>query len=554
MAYEKKERKAAGRYQKKDGGDKERRSSYSKGGQRDSRKGPSDRSKPRTGGFRGDRDKPRGRSFDSNRRPGSRDSRPRSGKEYRPREETPKEPQKIRIPQDAARLLYRGIDCQIKGNTNLAMIMFLHGSVMMSEGCQNNAERILKEAGKDRFVSIRSEIGPNCSEDALVEFDYLCIRRDAGYDRTFFDGEYSKRNMHAIFRKICLEEVEGNDPVIDEFASMADRDEAKVIEGLDYLRRKKDSEKAEKHLKRIQDAIELRKSVNVLFTRAMNGDSRAAQELKRHSKDIPEAAFFSEFLSARAEGNQVEWLRSKYPQFKDLIIAKQAEFKIQDDPFGQYLGAKNLESKKEEYMSVMMNAARMGSQEAIDELRNKLFRDDVRKCLAGIYLKEEDLEKLLSVYEAGLDDQYYLDQYCGSDEELVLKVGSALGRHSVTKEMDWLKDHYLKGMDFCRTALIERSKDERNMSKKMVYTLHDVGCDLEAAQLYFELEGDTELPSVKWLKKVCTSDEVTEYVRRHYEETGDLATFDTIFIDDGYQKRSRPRQSGGRPSARKGRR
>ncbi len=490
---------------------------------------------------RGDR-----RSFDRRDDRGPR--RDQRSYDRPPRDESSEpheENRRLTLPKDATRLLNRGIDCLVNGDTNVAMVMFLHGSVMMSEGCRNNAERILREAGNDSFQSIRTAIGPNCSEDALTEFDYLCIERDKGYDRTFFDGEYSKQTTHAIYRKICLEEVEGDDPIIDVFASRYPDDRDKVVKGLDLMRRRKDSASAEAHLKRIEDAVKLKQSVNVMFTRAMNGDARAVRELKENSKSVPEAAFFSEFLVARSEGNAVEWLRQKYPQYKDLIISKQGEFKVQDTPFGTYLKAKSLESKKEEYMSVMMNAARAGCQEAIDELSAKMFRNDVRKCLAGIYLKNNDLANLMVVYQAGLDEMYYLDQYCADSRERILEVGSELGKQSVSKEIDWLKDHYDKGMNFCKEALIEKSKDEFYHTKKMIYALHDVGADMEAAKLYFEMEGDPEVPSVKWLKKVCSDEEVKEFVRKHYEETADLATFESIFEEDGYE--SRPKRRGGGP-------
>ncbi len=539
---------------------------------RDRGDGPKDRE--RTKGYR-----PRDGQNSGDRRPRDRDSRPRDGdrrffgnregrsprrdsrtfdRERNPRDEradTGEETRRLTLPKDASRLLNRGIDCLVKGEDNTAMIMFLHGSVMMSEGCRNNAERILREAGKDSFQSIRSAIGPNCSEDALIEFDYLCMERDKDYDRTFFDSEYSKQNTHAIYRKICLEEVEGDDPIIDVFASRYPEDKDKVVRGLDLLRRKKDSQSAEAHLNRIQDSIKLKQSVNVMFTRAMNGDARAVQELKENSKKVPEAAFYSEFLVARSEGNEVEWLRAKYPQYKDLIISKQGEFKIQDTPFGTYLKAKSLEAKKEEYMSVMMNAARAGCQEAIDELSTKMFRNDVRKCLAGIYLKNNDLANLMVVYQAGLDDMYYLDQYCGDSRERILEVGEELGRQSVGKEVDWLKDHYDRGMSFCKDALVEKSHDEFYHTKKMIYALHDIGTDMDAAKLYFEMEGDPEVPSVKWLKKVCADEETKEYIRQHYEERGETAVFDSIFEEDGYESRPKrrsggPKKFGGKPRRR----
>ncbi|AMK13920.1 hypothetical protein AUP07_0873 [methanogenic archaeon mixed culture ISO4-G1] len=468
------------------------------------------------------------------------------------REEKPvqQEPRKLLLPQDASRLLFRGIDCQVNGNDDLAMVMFLHGSVMMSEGCENNADRIIKSVGKDGVGEMRSRIAENCSDDALTEFDYLCITHFKDYDRTFLDRQFSEGTTHAIYRSICLEEVEGDDRIIDEFALRYKGNEEKVVAGLTVLSRKKDSEMADKHLARIKEAVELRKSVNVMFTRAMNGDARAVKELAKLSKQVPEAAFFSEYLKERMDGTHVEWLRAKYPQYRDLIISKQGEFRIQDTPFGMFLKAKSLEAKKEEWMSVMMNAAKAGSPEAMEELSSKMFRNDVRKCLASIYLKDEDLEGLLKVYDAGLDDQYYLDAYCGQDSERIILVGRELGKQTVGKEIDWLKDHSDKGMAFCRDELIERSKDERYKSKRMIYALHDTGADMEAAKLYFEMEGDVELPSVKWLKKVCTDESVKEFVRQHYESTADLATFDSIFADDGYERRPKlrgPARKGGRP-------
>ena len=493
-------------------------------------------------------DRPRRDNFHKEGRPARRDS---YRKDDDRRSDEPQEQRKILLPQDASRLLYRGIDCQVNGNDDLAMIMFLHGSVMMSEGCENNADRILKNVGREGRAPMRARIGPQCSEQALIEYDYLCIRRDPSFDRTFFDGEYSKKDVHAIYRKICLEEIEGDDPVIDVFASRYPDDDKKIIKGLEILKRKKDSVSAANHLERIEEGIKLKQSVYVLFTRSMNGDAKAVQELKQLSKKVPEAAFFSEFLSARAEGNQVEWLRSKYPQYKDLIISRQAEFKIKDDPFGIFLRAKNLEMKKEEYMSVMMEAARAGCPEAIDELSGKMFRNDVRKCLAGIYLKNNDLTNLLIVYQAGLDDMYYLDQYCGDDQERILEVGRELGKQSVGKEIEWLKDHYDKGMEFCRQALVDKSTDDFYRSKKMIYALHDIGADREAAELYFEMEGDPEIPSVKWLKKVCSDEDVKDFVRKHYEEKGDMATFDSIFEDDGYERRPKKQMNRShRPSGR----
>jgi len=454
------------------------------------------------------------------------------------------EPRKYLLPTDPSRLLSRGIDCQIKGNNNLALIMFLHGSVMMSEGCENNAARILRDIGKDNYADTRSEIASNCSEDALIEFDYLCITSSKDYKRTAFDAAFDDKNIHAIYRKICMEEIEGDDPVIETFASAYQDNSDKVVKGLEILKRKKDSVSAENHLLRIEDNVKLRQSVFTIFNRSMNGDVKAAGELKAIAGKVPEAAFFSEFLDAKASGKEIEWLRSKYENYGDLIIMHQSKFKIENDPFGTFLKAKSLESKKEEWISTMIYAAKAGSPEAIDELTGKMFRNDVRKCLAGIYLADRDLQKLVFVYQSGLEEMYYLDQYCGTDEQAILEVGRELGKQSFGKEIDWLKDHYDKGFMFCKDALVEKASDDLYHGKKLIYALHDVGEDMESAKLYLSMEGDPEIPSVKWLKKVCTSDEVTEFIKAHFEAKDDLATFESIFADDGYEHRPK-RSSGG---------
>jgi hypothetical protein len=150
---------------------------------------------------------------------------------------------------------------------------------------------------------------------------------------------------------------------------------------------------------------------------------------------------------------------------------------------------------------------------------------------------------------------YYLDQYCGDNRDRILEVGVELGKQSVAKEIDWLKDHYDKGMSFCRDALVEKSHDEFYHTKKMIYALHDVGADMDAAKLYFEMEGDPEVPSVKWLKKVCADEDTKEFIRQHYEEKGQTAVFDSIFEEDGYEHRPKrgafsSKRSGGKPHRR----
>ena len=63
--------------------------------------------------------------------------------------------------------------------------------------------------------------------------------------------------------------------------------------------------------------------------------------------------------------------------------------------------------------------------------------------------------------------------------------------------------------------------------------------------------GDRSLPSVKWRAKVCADEEAKEYVRSRFEEMGDLRTFDSIFVDDGYENRGKRKGNGGRPRDRR---
>ena len=113
-----------------------------------------------------------------------------------------------------------------------------------------------------------------------------------------------------------------------------------------------------------------------------------------------------------------------------------------------------------------------------------------------------------------------------------------VGRHmGGSREVDWLRKCCLDGSSECRDALVAIASVEDRRNKQLIYALHDVCADLDAAKLYFDMYGDPALPAVKWLAKVCEDEEAKEYVRSRFEEMGDLRTFDSIFVDDGYRKR-----------------
>lgn len=459
------------------------------------------------------------------------------------------------IPQDPAKLLYKGIDMQINGKSDIAMIMFLHGAVMMSEGCVRNAERILDETGRSGYLDLRGRIAAECTTDALLEFDYICLTKDPGFPRGYFDESYGDKGTHAIYRRICLGEVEGDDPIIDVFASRVDIEREKVVKGLDHLKRKKDSAIAARYLDELKESDRLRQSMNSLFVRARKGNADARDDLRRYSSTIPEAAFFLGYLEAMERGDAVEWLKSRMPEYEQIMVSKQAELRIGDDPFGKYLQARNLRMKGEEWVPAMMNAARAGSDEAATDLLPLTYRTDVARCLAGMYADADDLDRLMLVYRSGFDDLYQLERYCGEDPERVRAVGSELGKMGLAREIRWLKDHCDNGMVQCRDALIELSHDPLYQTKAMLYALHDIGADMEAAHLYFAMEGSPEIPSFKWLSKVCVDEDVKEFVRSHYEAKGDIGTFEAIFTDDGYvRKKDFKRGSGRGPGKRGGRR
>ena len=467
---------------------------------------------------------------DGDRKSGFRRDGPR---EHRPRGDEVPEKRKLPISTDPQKLLFKGTDLMVNGDNEKALLMFLHGSALMSKGCENNAVKILSSIGKEGFSDVRTRIADDCSDDALIEFDYLCQTVDSEYDCSFLESRYDRKDTNAIYRMICMGRVDAEDEIIDIFAS--DYGNPKVVDGLKILVKKKESKKAEEHLKRFDEKKERKQYVHTAFVRAMKGDAKSKRDLEKLSKEFPEAAFFLGYVKAREEGNGIPWLKEKFDQFSDLIISEEFNLRIGDTSYGMYLRAMKIKSKKEDWIPSMIKAAKNGSEEAMEELQALMYRPDIKKAVANIHLNNSDLGGLVDDYVNGLDETYYLDKYCESVPDRIVEVGRKIGERDIEREIDWLRAHAF--MPECREALTVRAEDERYHCRKMIYALHDVGRNIEAADLYFAMEGHPDLPAVKWLAKVCRDDDAKEYVRSHFESIGQPETFDFIFVDDGYRKK-----------------
>ncbi len=497
--------------------------------------------RPRRDGHRDSRGPPRGDRRDSRRDGPPRGDRPFRG-ERPPRSDRPPRgdgPKKefVRRPKiisnDPQKLLFRGVDLQSKGENNDALVLFIHGSVLMSKGCENNALRLLDEMGAQSFKDVREAIAFDCSEDALVEFDYMCRLKDPGYDASFLEEKYSEGNRQAIYRKISLEEVDGEDPIIDVFAK--DPDDPRVTEGLRLLVKRKDSKKAAGIIESLKERDVRRQYVHTAFTRAMKGDKKSLRDLEKLATEFREAEFFLGYIKARDKGDAIPWLKDNFDRYGDLIISEEFNLRIGETPYGMYLRAKKIQSKKEDWVPSMIKAARYGSEEAMEELRPLSRRTDIKKAISEIHLKNGDIEGLIDDYVNGLEETQYLDKYCESVPARIVEVGHRIGESKPMREIDWLRAHAF--MAECRDALVPLAKDERYRSRKLLFALHDVGKNIEAADLFFSMDGDREQPAIKWLQKVCRDEDAKEHVRQHYESIDDLATFDFIFEDDGYKRR-----------------
>ena len=535
-------------------------------GGRDRRDGDRGDRRPRTadrrhGDGRGDRggprrdfkDKPRGRDFGD--RPRGRDSKDRPrGKDFGdrrrdrdfrddrdhrnprddrrredPTENKPTERQEtvLTIPSTPQRILFKGVDCEVNGRRDLAMVLYLHGAAMMSRGCENNALRMLREMGPGEFSTVRGRVAKSCPQDAMIAFDYLCATLDGNYDRSALDAAAEAGNHLAIYCKIRMEEIEGDDPLIDVFASGPD--EKMVEDGLKLLVRKKDSVRAEELLRELEHRRKLRQSIRTEFIRAVKDDRTARRRLEELSATFPEAEYLLGYLDT---SDREEYLRNGMSEHGDIILSMAHELGISDTPFGKYLSAMKLRSDGEEWIPAMISAAAAGSDEALAELGPVQTRRDVRKGLCSIYLTRGDMAGLIKCYDG--EDMSYLERFCAGDPMRMIDVGRHMGG---SREVDWLRKCCLDGSAECRDALVAIASVEDRRNKQLIYALHDVGADLDAAKLYFDMYGDPALPAVKWLAKVCEDEEAKEYVRSRFEEMGDLRTFDSIFVDDGYRKR-----------------
>ena len=182
----------------------------------------------------------------------------------------------------------------------------------------------------------------------------------------------------------------------------------------------------------------------------------------------------------------------------------------------------------------MIDAAAAGSEDAVADLMPVQNRKDVRKGLSSASLARGDAAGLVRYYDG--EDTTYLDRYCAGNPTRTIVVGRLMGG---TREIDWLKRGCIEGIPECRDELVSLASSEDRRCKQLVYALHDVGAEMDAAKLYFDMYGDRSLPSVKWLAKVCADEDAKRFVRSKFEEMGDLATFESIFVDDGYERRDR---------------
>ena len=495
-------------------------------GFKDRPRGRDSKDRSRSKGF-GDRRRDRDSHDDRDRRDrrAPRDDRRRDG----PVESKPTERQEtvLTIPSTPQRILFKGVDCEVNGRRDLAMVLYLHGAAMMSRGCENNALRMLREMGPGEFSTVRGRVAKSCPEDAMIAFDYLCATLDGNYDRSTLDAAAEAGNHLAIYFKIRMEEIGGDDPRIDVFASGPD--EKMVEDGLKLLVRKKDSARAEELLKELEHRRKLRQSIRTEFIRAVKDDRTARRRLEELSATFPEAEYLLGYLDT---SDREEYLRNGMSEHGDIILSMAHELGISDTPFGKYLSAMKLRSDGEEWIPAMISAAAAGSDEALAELGPVQTRRDVRKGLCSIYLTRGDMAGLIKCYDG--EDMSYLERFCAGDPMRMIDVGRHMGG---SREVDWLRKCCLDGSAECRDALVAIASVEDRRNKQLIYALHDVGADLDAAKLYFDMYGDPALPAVKWLAKVCEDEEAKEYVRSRFEEMGDLRTFDSIFVDDGYRKR-----------------
>lgn len=504
----------------------------------------------RDGGRRPRDDRPRDRGYGDGRRSGDRACRgPREGgrrDDRRPdrRRDVPAEhADRVTIPSDPQRILFKGIDCEVNGRSDLALVLYLHGAARMSGGCEGNAEKLLRGMGPEERQAARDSIAGMCSEDALIEFDYVRLQLDPAADRTLIDRASAEGSPLAVYCRIRLDEIEGDDPIIDAFAGCADERPEMVAKGLDRLRRRKDSGRAAEHLRRIEERAKARASINQTFARAMRNDAKALARLEDMSGEFPEAGFLAGYIeSDDPEG----YLREGMTGNRDLIVSVAANLNL-DSGFGRYLRAMRAKSDGDDWIPLMVSAAKSGSEDAERELGSVKGRGDVSRAMAEIALGKGDAKTLVRMYDG--EDARWLDAWCAGDPRRMIEAGSLMKEE---EELDWLKRCYRAGSEECRAAIVSLASDPSRWSKRLVYALHDVGEDMEAARLYFSIGDSAALPSPKWLAKVCADEDVKAYVRSEYEKRGDLEGFEDIFAEDGYEKRHGGKGGRGRGNGPRG--
>lgn len=554
--------------------DADRKAHYDKGSRDGKPRGdrPKDR---RDGRGRGDRqngrprgDRPRGRSGDrprdrdsgakghghhagdrGDRRSGGRgdrrggDRRQGSGRRPQARRERPAEgdqqERRLTIPKDPEKILFKGIDCEVNGKRDLALTLYLHGASKLSGGCENNAARMIREAGD--YSTMRGRVAKDDPKDVLVAFDYLCATIDEGYDTSFLSAEAEAGNPLAIYELIRLDRLDGDSPCIDAFASHMDEDERMVREGLKRLARRKDSVKASGHLEEMDRRAKERQRIAPAFIKAMKGDASARQRLDELGGQFREARFLAGYIDA---GDKESYLRAGMDDYCGTIVSMSKEMGISGTPFGKFLAAKKAQGQGEDWIPQMIAAAVAGSDDAVAELMPVQKRGDVRKGLSSVYLARGDVKGLVGCYDG--EDSSDLERYCGLDATKTIEVARLMG---ASRGIDWLKRGYEKGIEECRGELVEMARSGSAGGKQLVYALHDVGADLEAAKLYMSMYGDKALPAVRWLAKVCQDEQAKEFLRQRFEEMGDTATFESIFVDDGYNDRGRRPSKGGKRGA-----
>ena len=468
------------------------------------------------------------------RREYRRDDRaPRGKEEQRPREQAEV---RLTIPSTPEKILFKGIDCEVNGRKDLALRLYLHGAAKLSGGCESNAARMLREMGREEFATARGRAAKDSPEEVLVAFDYICSTIDPDYDVTFLESRSSEGDPLAVYSLIRLGRIGGDDPRIDALASHADEDEAMVRDGLKLLVRKKDSKKAEDHLKAMDRRAKERQSIGPAFIKAMRGDASARRRLADLSSTFPDAGFLLGYLDST---DREAYLREGMQDHSRIIVSMSAELGISDTPFGRFLSAKKVQSQGGDWIQPMINAVVAGSDDAVAELMPVKNRKDVRKGLASMYLARGDAAGLVGCYDG--EDADHLDRYCGLDGDRTVEVARLMGG---SRGLDWLKRGCLKGMDECRRELVSMARSGEHNSKQLVYILHDIGEELESAKLYMAMYGDRSLPSVKWLSKVCEDAAAKEFLRSRFEQLGETAVFESIFVDDGYEKRSKPKGNG----------